>query len=172
MYRTVGAPPHQSLSPLPPSNAHGTAMMARTTDRFQLNVMRCNNLQRCGLPEFEDMDVCAPDQITRNLDKLRLNTVNLRSWHQVGASLAPSAALCAASAPISVTCAGGPRRPPLAAALVWASGCVLAPDKPSTAISRPPLCRSCTSGARAPCQSLTTHGCVSAAAGHACNLPD
>ncbi len=58
-------------------------MMARATDRFQLTVMRCNLLQKCGIPEFATFSSCTPAKIQFYLDRLAANTVNIKSWHHV-----------------------------------------------------------------------------------------
>jgi len=57
--------------------------MARTTDRLQLSAMRCNVLQKCGLPDFSVWAVCNDDKYAYYLQKLLANTRNLRNWHQV-----------------------------------------------------------------------------------------
>ncbi|KIY98973.1 hypothetical protein MNEG_8988 [Monoraphidium neglectum] len=64
------------------TNAHGTATMARATDRFQLSAMRCNILQKCGLSEFGTFDICSPASVEFNKGRLLTNTMNLRLWHQ------------------------------------------------------------------------------------------
>ena len=57
------------------SNAHGTAMMARATDRFQLSAMRVNVLQKCGLADFASFDMCTPEAGEVNLARLHRNSV-------------------------------------------------------------------------------------------------
>ncbi|GBF92718.1 hypothetical protein Rsub_05087, partial [Raphidocelis subcapitata] len=64
-------------------NAYNTATMARTTDRFQLSSMRINQLQKCALPDFSGYATCSAARIQYYLDRLLLNTKNLRNWHQL-----------------------------------------------------------------------------------------
>ncbi|KAI8474715.1 MAG: hypothetical protein J3K34DRAFT_518018 [Monoraphidium minutum] len=64
------------------SNAHGVAMMARTTDRFQLSGMRSNIVQKCGLPDFASFSSCSPSSMDYARGRLMFNIVNLRNWHQ------------------------------------------------------------------------------------------
>lgn len=82
----AGTAPHMPLkhrSCPTRSNARDTATMARATDRFQLSAMRANLLQKCREPDFEAFDTCSASKHERNMNKLALNTVNLRHWHQV-----------------------------------------------------------------------------------------
>jgi hypothetical protein len=85
--QTPSDSPHAPLRLTSPrrsrSNAHGTATMARATDRFQLSAMRCNILQKCGLSEFGTFDICSPASVEFNKGRLLTNTMNLRLWHQV-----------------------------------------------------------------------------------------
>lgn len=45
--------------------------------------MRCNMLQKCGLPYATDWDTCSPSQYESYTQKLLRNTLMLRNWHQV-----------------------------------------------------------------------------------------
>jgi hypothetical protein len=76
------APPPAAPPPQLRSNAHGTATMARATDRFQLSTMRGLQLQKCGIDDFAAWPTCTPGKITYYMGKLRANTINLRNWHQ------------------------------------------------------------------------------------------
>jgi hypothetical protein len=58
--------------------------MARTTDRFQLTAMRSNQLHQCALPAFSGFATCSAARMQYYLDRLLLNTNNLREWHHVG----------------------------------------------------------------------------------------
>jgi hypothetical protein len=58
--------------------------MARAADRYQLSSMRSFVIQKCALPDFADFDSCTQSKIDYYLQRLLLNTLNLRKWHQVG----------------------------------------------------------------------------------------
>ncbi|WIA18485.1 hypothetical protein OEZ85_009939 [Tetradesmus obliquus] len=63
------------------TDVFGVQQMAYAVDKSQMIMLRNNMVSKCGMPDFESMDVCSVKQQKIYLDKLLANVENLNYYH-------------------------------------------------------------------------------------------